>query len=283
LKNSNQIKKTTKIAGFPTREFEMWAKKFLLQGYKVIRIDQKAGQKKNVEREVGTYLSGGTLLDPFLLESNQSNYLLSIYQHPSIQSHHSKNNNDNNNNSAKNNGSDNNDGSNNNKGKKGENQNAYYNFNLFKKEEEKKLFGVTIIEVTVGEIYLGWFWDDSHLSILQTLALQFQAKEVLYDPQNLSSSSLLLLKNISSSLVFTSQNFWDQKKTFHFLTSPFLQNQSSLRPLVANKIDLSFFQSFQSSYWRNPQSLPSLLSSLLNNSQSGNLGFSLFFLFQFIF
>ena len=254
----------------------MWAKKFLLQGYKVIRIEQKSGQKKNVEREVGVYLSTGTILDPFLLDSNQSNYLYSIFQFsPKNNKEDDKN--------ANNRGNDNHPNKNEHNESKGKNNddNIYYTSNLFKKEEDKKLYGVSIVDVSVGEIYMGWFWDDSHLTILQTLTLQFQPKEILYQPQNLSSNTLHLLKNTNNpSLVFTAlSDYWDSKKTFSFLLSPFLQNQPSLHHLVSNKIDTSSFHSFQSSYWPNFYSFPSLLSSLVKNAQNGNLGFLSFFLF----
>ena len=173
-------------AGFPLKEVDLMIKKFVLQGYKVIRIEQAVTlpksttsssdkKPKNVERKVTEFLTAGTLVtysqfyffiiskllptnSPFrflksdrYLESVFSNYLMSVFECQVEE------------------------------GRGGEVR-----------------VGLVLTDVTVGEVYVGWVEDDSQRSNLNTLLMQMRPKEVIFLPHNLSPPSFHSLSNFSS-------------------------------------------------------------------------------------
>ena len=105
LKLTDRVK--MKMVGVPESSFDMWASKFLSQGYKVGRVDQcetalgaeirnkddkknsgakakgkSAGKQANgkeiVRRELKSVLTGGTIVDGTMLTDDMSNHCVAI-------------------------------------------------------------------------------------------------------------------------------------------------------------------------------------------------------------
>lgn len=65
-------------AGFPLKEWETWATKFMAQGFTVLRVDQAESEGGHRARRVGEYMSAGTVVDPQLLPSSGSNFIMCV-------------------------------------------------------------------------------------------------------------------------------------------------------------------------------------------------------------
>lgn len=91
LKMTERINMT--MVGVPESSFDMWASQFIAKGHKIARVDQKetaigkemrekdnkgGKEEKIIRRELGCILTGGTLMDEFLLQDEMATYCVAI-------------------------------------------------------------------------------------------------------------------------------------------------------------------------------------------------------------
>ncbi|GAA5837892.1 hypothetical protein JCM9279_004059 [Rhodotorula babjevae] len=172
LKLTDRVK--MKMVGVPESSFDMWASKFLSQGYKVGRVDQcetalgaeirnkddkksgakakgkSAGKQANgkeiVRRELKSVLTGGTIVDGTMLTDDMSNHCVAIKEDtPSPTSPPS--------------------------------------------------FGICVLDASTAEFSLSSFTDDACRTQLETLIRQLKPKELIHQKGNLSVSTIRLLRN----------------------------------------------------------------------------------------
>ncbi|TNY21923.1 muts domain V-domain-containing protein [Rhodotorula diobovata] len=173
LKLTDRVK--MKMVGVPESSFDMWASKFLSQGYKVGRVDQcetalgaeirnkddkkaggkgkakggagkQANGKEIVRRELKSVLTTGTIVDGTMLTDDMSSHCVAIKEDtPSPTSPPS--------------------------------------------------FGICVLDASTAEFSLSSFTDDACRTQLETLVRQLKPKELIHQKGNLSVSTIRLLRN----------------------------------------------------------------------------------------
>ncbi|KAM0787401.1 hypothetical protein ACM66B_003486 [Microbotryomycetes sp. NB124-2] len=166
LKLTDRVK--MKMVGVPEASFDLWAGKFLAQGYKVGRVDQcetalgaeirlKDGKTKGeakkgkeiVRRELKSVLTSGTLVDGTLLTDDLANHCVSIKE-------------------------------------------------FTPDSTSAPTFGVCVLDAATAQFQLSSFTDDACRTQVETLIRQLKPKELIHEKGNLSVSTLRLLRNCLS-------------------------------------------------------------------------------------
>ncbi|KAG7860574.1 hypothetical protein KL939_002060 [Ogataea angusta] len=187
LKLAGTGRANMRLAGIPEMSFDYWAKKFIDEGYKVAKVDQKESllakeiREKNantkddkvIKRELSCVLTCGTLTDEGMLTDEMSRYCLSLKE---------VTNNDN-----------------------------------------SKTFGVCFVDTATGRIQLTQFDDDVDCNKLETLLAQIQPTEVLIEKSRVSQFVLRMLKfnsqpHATFNFLKPADEFWTSETTFEQLT-----------------------------------------------------------------
>ncbi|BGP39629.1 DNA mismatch repair protein msh6 [Rhodotorula kratochvilovae] len=178
LKLTDRVK--MKMVGVPESSFDLWASKFLSQGYKVGRVDQcetalgaeirnkddkKAGAKGKgakqangkeiVRRELKSVLTTGTIVDGTMLTDDMSNHCVAIKAPltPSAPQEDTPT------------------------------------------PTSPPSFGICVLDASTAEFSLSSFTDDACRTQLETLVRQLKPKELIHQKGNLSVSTIRLLRN----------------------------------------------------------------------------------------
>ncbi|KAG7891427.1 hypothetical protein KL925_001371 [Ogataea polymorpha] len=187
LKLAGTGRANMRLAGIPEMSFDYWAKKFIDEGYKVAKVDQKESllakeiREKNantkddkvIKRELSCVLTCGTLTDEGMLSDEMSRYCLSLKE---------VTNNDN-----------------------------------------SKTFGVCFVDTATGKIQLTQFDDDVDCNKLETLLAQVQPMEVLIEKSRVSQLVLRMLKfnsqpHATFNFLKPADEFWTSDIAFEQLT-----------------------------------------------------------------
>ncbi|KAG7886366.1 hypothetical protein KL938_000019 [Ogataea parapolymorpha] len=187
LKLAGTGRANMRLAGIPEMSFDYWAKKFIDEGYKVAKVDQKESllakeiREKNantkddkvIKRELSCVLTCGTLTDEGMLSDEMSRYCLSLKE---------VTNNDN-----------------------------------------SKTFGVCFVDTATGKIQLTQFDDDVDCNKLETLLAQIQPMEVLIEKSRVSQLVLRMLKfnsqpHATFNFLKPADEFWTSEIAFEQLT-----------------------------------------------------------------
>ncbi|GAA6051780.1 hypothetical protein JCM3770_004968 [Rhodotorula araucariae] len=172
LKLTDRVK--MKMVGVPESSFDLWASKFLSQGYKVGRVDQcetalgaeirnkddkKAGAKGKgkggakqangkeiVRRELKSVLTTGTIVDGTMLTDDMSSHCVAIKEETPTPT-------------------------------------------------SPPSFGICVLDASTAEFSLSSFTDDACRTQLETLVRQLKPKELIHQKGNLSVSTIRLLRN----------------------------------------------------------------------------------------
>lgn len=82
--------------------------------------------------------------------------------------------------------------------------------------QEKDMFGVAVVDASIGEFRLCSFSNDA-ITKLETLLYQLRPSELVYERNNLQPNILKLVKNASTNLLqmsaLSSSEWWDADKT----------------------------------------------------------------------
>ena len=184
------------LAGIPEMSFSYWAAQFIEHGYKVAKVDQKEsmlskemreGSKGIVKRELEYVLTAGTLTEGDMLHSDLATYCLAIREEPG----------------------------------------NFYMYDDPSGEENNcpdRIFGISFIDTSTGEVQLVEFEDDNECSKLDTIMSQVKPKEIIIEKNNLSNLANKIVKfNASSRPIFNEikpeTEFYDYEKTYDMLTS----------------------------------------------------------------
>ncbi|ODV83458.1 hypothetical protein CANARDRAFT_202939 [[Candida] arabinofermentans NRRL YB-2248] len=188
LKLAGTGRANMRLAGIPEMSFNYWAKRFVDEGYKVAKVDQKESmlakeirekngatsskEDKVIKRELSCVLTCGTLTDENMLSDEMAKYCLSIKE--------------------------------------------VTNF------DNTKTFGVCFVDTATGKMQLTQFNDDPECNKLETLLTQVQPMEVLVEKSNISSFVMKLLRfNSHPAAIFNflkpQEEFWDHEQTFEQL------------------------------------------------------------------
>jgi DNA mismatch repair protein MSH6 len=159
-----------RLAGVPINYFNEWAKKLLLKGFKIGRVDEveskvalakrkrdgdAVGDKSVMKRELVQILTPSTLVDEELLATQYENHLLALVE--------------------------------------------YQRDAALDAEDTPELqFGVCFIDASIGTFHIARVADDSRRLALQTLLLRALPKEVLHF--GLSSGTVSLLRSCLKSV-----------------------------------------------------------------------------------
>lgn len=184
------------LAGIPEMSFEYWASKFIEYGYKVAKVDQKEsmlskemreGTKGIVKRELECVLTAGTLTDGDMIHSDLANYCLAIREEAGNFYSHDEGSTD---------------------------QETY----------PDRIFGISFIDTSTGEVQLIEFQDDSECTKLDTILSQVKPKEIIMEKNNLSNLANKIVKfNAASRPIFneikSEVEFYDYEKTYDVLTT----------------------------------------------------------------
>lgn len=215
------------LAGVPEMSFEYWASQFIEHGYKVAKVDQKEsmlskemreGSKGIVKRELEYVLTAGTLTEGDMIHSDLATYCLAIREEPG-------------------------------------NFYAHDDYSTDEKSYPDRIFGISFIDTSTGEVQLIEFEDDSDCTKLDTIMSQVKPKELILEKDNLSSLANKIVKfNASSRPIFNEikpeVEFYDYEKTYDVLTSD------------------------DSEYFKNVDNWPEILQSYYKNQKK--VGFSAF-------
>ncbi|OWB73910.1 hypothetical protein B5S31_g3677 [[Candida] boidinii] len=178
-----------RLAGIPEMSFDYWAKRFIDDGYKVAKVDQKEsmlakeirekggnGNKKEekvIKRELSCVLTCGTLTDETMLTDEMARYCLTAKE--------------------------------------------------VTNSDGTKIFGVAFVDTATGSLQITQFDDDSECSKFETLLAQVKPMEVLVEKSHITPLAMKILRfNSQPSAIFsflkTETEFWDNEVTFEELT-----------------------------------------------------------------
>jgi len=184
------------LAGIPEMSFEYWASQFIEHGYKVAKVDQKEsmlskemreGSKGIVKRELECVLTAGTLTDGDMIHSDLATYCLAIREESGDFYMHD-------------------------------------DYSVDEKSNPDRIFGISFIDTSTGEVQLIEFGDDNECTKLDTIMSQVKPKEIIIEKDNLSNIANKIVKfNASSRPIFNEikpeVEFYDYEKTYDVLTS----------------------------------------------------------------
>ncbi|VEU21558.1 DEKNAAC102521 [Brettanomyces naardenensis] len=188
LKLAGTGRANMRLAGIPEMSFDYWAKRFVDEGYKVAKVDQKEsmlakemrernskGKKasKVIQRELECVLTCGTLTDENMLTDDMAKYCLAVKEETNA--------------------------------------------------DNTKTFGVSFIDTSTGMMQITQFNDDPECGKLETLLAQVQPMEVLVEKSKVSPLVMKILRfNSHGGAMFnflkSGDEFWDHEVAFEELT-----------------------------------------------------------------
>ncbi|KAH3665402.1 hypothetical protein OGAPHI_003586 [Ogataea philodendri] len=219
LKLAGTGRANMRLAGIPEMSFDYWAKKFIDEGFKVAKVDQKESllakemrertaitkDDKVIKRELSCVLTCGTLTDEAMLGDEMSKYCLALKE--TINS------------------------------------------------DNTRTIGVSFVDTASGNIRLTQFDDDSDYSKLETLLAQIQPMEVLVEKSKVSPSIVRMLRFNSQphagfNFLRSQSEFWDFDTTFEQLTrgkyfeAADLDDLSNYPPVLVEYYENRYFVGF---------------------------------------
>ncbi|GMM29570.1 mismatch repair ATPase [Martiniozyma asiatica (nom. inval.)] len=189
LKLAGTGRANMRLAGIPEMSFEYWTKRFIDEGYKVAKVDQKetalgkeikakqglksAKEAKVIERELSYILTCGTLTDEHLLRDEMSKFCLAIKE--------------------------------------------------LVNNDESRTIGVCFVDVSTGKLYIIQFNDDNECTKLETLLSQIQPMEILSEKNGLSPVAMRIVRfnsapNAAMNFLKPETEFWVSETAFDEVT-----------------------------------------------------------------
>ncbi|QPG73499.1 hypothetical protein FOA43_000810, partial [Brettanomyces nanus] len=187
LKLAGTGRANMRLAGIPEMSFDYWAKRFVDEGYKVAKVNQKESMlakemrernsskkaSKVIKRELDCVLTCGTLTDGKMLTDDMAKYCLAVKEETNL--------------------------------------------------DNSKTFGVCFIDTATGHVEITQFDDDPECVKLETLLAQIQPMEVLVEKSKVSPLVMKILRfNSHAGAMFnflkSGNEFWDHETTFEELT-----------------------------------------------------------------
>nr|WCZ58340.1 DNA mismatch repair protein MSH6 [Paratrimastix eleionoma] len=176
-----------RMCGVPEDHFAEWAKKLVDKGYKIVRVEEtetalEAANKKKekgnggraiIQREVSQVYTQGTLVDPSMLPTSQSSFLICIKEETGGLTEQDE--------------------------IDGPSSPA---LNVQGKQMNRHLdktasgihYGICIVDAAVGAFLAGSFVDDSARTTLETILLQYPPREILLEAGGARPITISLIK-----------------------------------------------------------------------------------------
>lgn len=186
LKLAGTGRANMRLAGIPEMSFDYWAKRFVDEGYKVAKVDQKEsslakemrekGKKKEskvIKRELECVLTCGTLTDEGMLTDDMSKYCLAVKEETNA--------------------------------------------------DNSKTFGVCFVDTATGRIEITEFDDEPECGKLETLLAQVRPMEILVEKSHISPLVMRILRfNSHAGAQFnflkSKDEFWNHEVALEELT-----------------------------------------------------------------
>lgn len=213
-KIANMGRANMQLAGVPEMTFEYWAAQFVEHGYKVAKVDQKEsmlakemreGTKGIIQRELECVLTSGTLTEGEMIHSDLATYCLAIREEPG----------------------------------------NYYNENEFNEKLSSRIFGVSFIDTSTGELQILEFVDDNECTKLDTLMSQVKPKEIIIERNNLSNLANKIVKfnsapNALFNYIRAEKEFYTFEKTYdEMITNDYFVDESKWPAVLKDYYDNS--------------------------------------------